>query len=138
MPEPKPPSSQHFQNNLRKKLTPEQYRVTQERGTEMPFTGEHLNNHQNGNYHCVVCDSLLFKSTAKFDSGTGWPSFDEPANLENLEIKEYFSHGLIRQEVLCKNCHAHLGHIFTDGPTKTGLRYCINSCSLNFNKPTKS
>ncbi|MCC7432909.1 peptide-methionine (R)-S-oxide reductase MsrB [Candidatus Peregrinibacteria bacterium] len=121
-------------DELKQKLTPEQYRITQEKGTEMPFTGEYVNNHEKGIYKCVVCGTQLLMSDAKFDSGTGWPSFDEPANKEHIELHEDNSHGMQRIEVTCKNCGAHLGHLFPDGPTKSGQRFCINSCSLNFEK----
>lgn len=121
-------------DELKQKLTPEQYRITQEKGTEMPFTGEYVDNHEKGIYKCVVCGTQLFMSNAKFDSDTGWPSFDEPANKEHIELHEDNSHGMQRIEVTCKNCGAHLGHLFPDGPTKSGQRFCINSCSLNFEK----
>ncbi|MCC6643925.1 peptide-methionine (R)-S-oxide reductase MsrB [Candidatus Peregrinibacteria bacterium] len=122
------------QAELRKKLSEEAYQVTQNKGTESPFSGEYLNNHETGHYSCVVCGNQLFSSDAKFDSGTGWPSFDEPMNKENVELIEDESHGMRRIEVVCKNCGAHLGHVFPDGPTKTGNRFCINSCALNFEK----
>ena len=128
------PSQKPDKAELQKKLTPEQFRVTQEKGTEMPFTGQFVDNHEQGVYKCVVCGNMLFDSGAKFDSGTGWPSFAEPANLEHVELHTDESHGMQRTEVVCKNCGAHLGHVFNDGPTKTGQRYCINSCSLNFEK----
>lgn len=119
---------------LKNKLTPKQYEVLREKGTEAPFTSELLKNKDNGMYTCAACGTELFSSKAKFDSGTGWPSFDEPANKENIILEEDTSHGTRRIEVLCKNCKSHLGHVFPDGPTKTGERYCINGCALNFKK----
>lgn len=119
-------------DDLKKRLTPEQFAVTQEAATEPPGSGEYLHNKEKGMYKCIVCNAELFESGTKFDSGTGWPSFDSPANRENVELKEDSSHGMRRTEVICKNCGAHLGHLFPDGPTTTGDRYCINSCALKF------
>ncbi|MEK6828240.1 MAG: peptide-methionine (R)-S-oxide reductase MsrB [Nanoarchaeota archaeon] len=117
----------------KKNLISEQYHVLREKGTEAAFTGKLLHNKENGMYVCAGCGAELFSSKTKFDSGTGWPSFDK-ANMENVELKKDFSHGMIRTEVLCKKCHGHLGHVFDDGPTETGKRFCINSCSLDFKK----
>lgn len=120
------------EEELREKLSPEAYEVTQNAATERPFTSTLLENKKNGAYACVVCGTELFTSDAKFDSGTGWPSFTEPANLEHVELHTDRSMGMTRTEVICKNCHAHLGHVFPDGPGATGDRYCINGCALEF------
>ena len=119
---------------LKKKLTNEQFYVTQEHGTERPFSGEYLNNKEDGIYECVCCEKQLFSSNAKYDSGTGWPSFFEPLSKDCLGMNEDNSFFMSRTEVHCANCKSHLGHVFTDGPKPTGLRYCINSLSLSFKK----
>ncbi len=113
-----------------KRETPELYRIAREKGTETPFSGEYVHTRTPGRYTCAVCGADLFDSSAKFDSGTGWPSFDEPANREHVELRADDSHGMRRTEVLCRRCGAHLGHVFDDGPTATGQRYCINSACL--------
>ncbi|MCE9642966.1 MAG: peptide-methionine (R)-S-oxide reductase MsrB [Candidatus Andersenbacteria bacterium] len=113
-------------------LDPELYKVAREKGTEAPFTGKYVDEHTKGTYMCAVCGQELFSSDTKFDSGTGWPSFTEPKNLEHIELVEDDEYGMKRTEVVCKNCKAHLGHVFDDGPSdKGGKRYCINSVCLS-------
>ena len=116
---------------LRERLTPEQYHVTQEAGTERAFSGEYWDCHDEGTYRCVVCDEPLFDAGTKYESGTGWPSFFAPVDEDKVENRSDISHGMVRTEAVCANCGAHLGHVFPDGPGPTGERFCMNSASLN-------
>ncbi len=119
------------EDEIRAKLTPEQYEVMRRGGTEAPFSGAYVNDHSSGMYVCAVCGQELFSSDTKFDSGTGWPSFTDPVNLEHINLVKDDSHGMVRTEVRCKRCGSHLGHLFDDGPPERGgKRYCINSMCL--------
>lgn len=121
-----------FNKDWKKELSEEEYRVMREKGTERPFTGEYNIHNDNGLYKCKGCNEPLFSSTSKFDAGCGWPSFDE--EIEKGKIKEVLdkTHGMIRTEIVCAKCNSHLGHVFNDGPSESGLRYCVNSVSLDF------
>ncbi|MGH9178947.1 MAG: peptide-methionine (R)-S-oxide reductase MsrB [Acidimicrobiales bacterium] len=120
----------------RRQLTPEQYAVLRQKGTERPFTGKYVHAKEDGMYRCAACGAALFSSDTKFESGTGWPSFTEPAVADAVELVPDHSHGMVRTEVVCRNCGGHLGHVFPDGPGPTGQRYCINSCSLDLDTTT--
>lgn len=118
------------EDEWRRILTPEQFRVARQKGTERPFTGEYCESKDPGIYTCVCCGTELFEATTKFESGTGWPSFTDPIDPERIRLEKDYSYGMYRVEVLCNVCDAHLGHVFDDGPPPTGLRYCLNSVSL--------
>ncbi|HZV79375.1 MAG TPA: peptide-methionine (R)-S-oxide reductase MsrB [Candidatus Binatus sp.] len=120
----------------RRELTPEQFEVLRRGATERPFSGALLHNKEQGSYNCAACGNVLFDSGTKFESGSGWPSFTEPANTANVTLLDDDSHGMHRVEVRCRRCGSHLGHVFDDGPGPTGQRYCINSLALDFKKPT--
>jgi peptide-methionine (R)-S-oxide reductase len=122
----------------RRELSPERYQVMRRKGTEPPFTGQYTYSKEEGVYRCGACGAELFRSDAKFDSGTGWPSFTEPAVAENVELERDYSHGMVRTEVKCARCGGHLGHVFDDGPAPTGKRFCINSCALDLEQSASS
>lgn len=121
-----------MEKDWKKILDPDVYYVTRQKGTERPFTGEYNDHFEDGKYHCTCCDAVLFDSKSKFDSSCGWPSFDSQISKEAINFVLDKSHGMVRTEIVCSNCDAHLGHVFNDGPTETGTRYCVNSLSMKF------
>src|SRR5919106_3615598 len=128
---------QRSEEEWREQLSAEQYEVLRHAATERPFTGKYVDTKDDGTYRCAGCGNELFSSDTKFESGSGWPSFTEPKNLENVELRDDSSHGMTRTEVVCSNCGGHLGHVFDDGPRdRGGMRYCINSCSLDLDPKT--
>jgi peptide-methionine (R)-S-oxide reductase len=130
---------QKSEQGWREQLSPEAYEVLRNKATERPFTGKYVHSHEDGMFRCAACGTELFDADTKFESGTGWPSFTEPANTENVELRDDSSHGMHRVEVVCANCGGHLGHVFDDGPRdKGGKRYCINSCALDLDAAARA
>ncbi len=132
MPDSKTDNSDSDQSDLREQLSAEQFRITQQKGTEAPFTGKYVDHKEDGSYACICCGTTLFDSGTKFDSGSGWPSFWSPVDDDRIKTRVDTSGGRVRQEIMCGNCGAHLGHVFEDGPQPTELRYCVNSAALDF------
>lgn len=131
------PRMRKSEDEWRRELTPEQFRILREKATERPFTGEYLNEKTPGVYRCAACGTPLFSADTKYDSGSGWPSFFAPIDEENVQTEEDTSHGMRRTEIVCANCESHLGHLFPDGPRPTGVRYCVNSASLKLDPAKK-